>query len=161
MKELIGRTIKEVYINEDGTVMKFITDIGDMYYQCEGDCCSETWFADIIDSDFFLCNPVSHKEYTRLVTDVEELDIPCWLGELANRDNRGRQEYERVYGYKIKAKINFDSQLSRCICDLVIIFRNSSNGYYGGSVEFQGKGRLSLSTVDDTYTKLTGDWRSE
>lgn len=161
MKELIGKTIKEVYINEDGTVMKFVTDIGDMYYECEGDCCSETWFADIISSNFFNFNSVSLAEYDRLVTDVEELEIPYWLNELVSKDERGRQDYDTVYGYKIKAVIKNDTWRRRDDCDLVIIFRNSSNGYYGGSVELQGEGRLSLSTVEDTYIKLTGDWRSE
>ena len=165
MKELIGKTINSVHINEDGTVLKFSTDAGDMYYECYGDCCSETWFADIIDSDFFLCNRVSHLEYARSVTDVEELEIPEWINEMANRDSRGRQEHEQVYGYKIKARINNDSWRNRDFCDLVIIFRNSSNGYYGGSVELVKddewhKNMLGRVTAY-TYTKLTGDWRSE
>ena len=47
MKELIGKKITGLRINEDQSVLAFDTDQGVIAYDAWGDCCSETWFADI------------------------------------------------------------------------------------------------------------------
>jgi len=56
MKELVGKTVKELYVNEDQSLLKFVTDQGEVIYQTEADCCSETWFADIIFGHKFFCS---------------------------------------------------------------------------------------------------------
>ena len=73
----------------------------------EGDCCSESWFADINGAD-------SLRD--AVITEIRTVE----MGEVD--DERTRQDVDRVYGVKITT--------SKGHCD--VVFRNSSNGYYGG-----------------------------
>lgn len=78
------------------------------YAETDGDCCSESWWADILGAK---------AAYGGVVTGVRTLDLPH------PDDNRSRQESDVVYGYALdttKGTVTF-------------AFRNSSNGYYGGS----------------------------
>src|SRR3970282_1185089 len=79
----------------------------DKYVATEGDCCSESWWADIIGA-------VSATP--GVIISIEKIDMPV------PDDNRTRQQYDSAYGYKIFTDLG--------VIDLV--FRNSSNGYYGG-----------------------------
>jgi len=108
-EDLVGKLIKGIYINKSSLdVLEFETDAGPMLYVAEGDCCSESWFADV-DCDNLIGGTV---------TSVKEIDgLPNELVDCFTR-----QEVDRVYGYKIKTDIGEGD----------IIFRNSSNGYYGG-----------------------------
>jgi len=111
MKELVGKKIKEIYIDADNQwYLKFITDDGDIVYETEGDCCSESWFADVICIDALLGAIVNVVDEVEMysVTDTE--------------DSRCRQEYDAIYGYKFQTDKGWAD----------IVFRNSSNGYYGG-----------------------------
>jgi hypothetical protein len=112
MNELLGATIIQVFIdNSEQHYIKFVLDSGEVIcYLAEGDCCSESWFADIIGIDALLGQKIERVE------DFECYDIPN------NRDERTRQEYDAVYKYMLVTRKGY--------CD--IIYRNSSNGYYGG-----------------------------
>jgi hypothetical protein len=115
MKELIGKTVTGLRINDDQSILTFDTvfeTTGAMIaYMAEGDCCSETWFADITGVDALIGGTV---------TDVSEISMTGYNVD----DGRCRQEFDQAYGYKIVT--------NRGYCD--IVFRNSSNGYYGGGV---------------------------
>lgn len=116
MKELIGKTIRNLRIADQEThyaeaVLLFGTDDGDMAFVTDADCCSETWFADIVGVDALLGGTV---------TAAENIELPEPL------DDRTRQEYDQAYGVKITT--------DRGVCD--IVYRNSSNGYYGGWCSF-------------------------
>ena len=154
MKELVGKTIKEMYVNEDQSLLKFVTNQGDVIYETDGDCCSETWFADII---------FNWKFFTSAVTEVTELDVPEWLERSVNKDGRTRQEFDQLYGYNIKANIvggNAYHGNNSTSCD--IIFRNSSNGYYGGSCDLMNQaskwGQEKLEKAE--WTQITEDWQA-
>jgi hypothetical protein len=87
------------FLFSDGEYIDFVT---------EGDCCSETWFADIVGVEALLDS---------LIVLAEEVDVP----DIA--DDRGRQESDSFYGFRIFT--------TKGCCDFV--YRNSSNGYYGGN----------------------------
>lgn len=147
VKRLIGRTISEVWVYDymdergfagddgekedylpyEGAIM-FVTDQGPFQYNCDGDCCSETWFSDIIGFDALIGSPVMSVEPLKMNFDIPE--------------HSSRQDYDSIYGIKIVTQKGH--------CD--IMFRNSSNGYYGGDcspAEFKGlRG----------FKQITEDW---
>ncbi len=107
-KYLVGHTIREMKIADDKKAILFITDKENVIAKMDGDCCSDTW--------------VEHIEMVSLpalVLDVDDIDMP----NLGNPD-----EYEVVayYGCKITTDKGH----------IIIDYRNSSNGYYGGNISF-------------------------
>ena len=132
MKKLIGKTVKSIYIDrESQEYLKFRTDTGDFVYKTDGDCCSETWFADIIG----IASLLNEK-----IINVEEIEMPeC-------TDNRTRQEEDVIYCYKIQT----------CKGHTDIIFRNSSNGYYGGEIGLCKRqhiiDKVKFKKITDDYT---------
>lgn len=118
IERLVGRTIKKIYMNEDN--LKFETDLGDIVFGVEGDCCSHSYFHDFIGVEKLLKGtPVISVESIYLDTSDRQVQV-----------NRNDSEEIQCYGYKIVTEDpNFGDVTS------VFSFRNSSNGYYGGSME--------------------------
>lgn len=114
MEELVGKKILSYLLEEDGTKLTFITDKGKIIYETYGDCCSETWFEEM-NGDF------THG----VVTKVEEKKFPEDMKIEATR-----QEDDELYGYTLTIHSEYGSDR---FAD--IVYRNSSNGYYGGSCE--------------------------
>ena len=131
MKELIGKKIKRIFVNEDQSVMFFETDKVNFAYSVGGDCCSESWFADVIGTNFLL---------TGTVVKVEEVNMYGYNVD----DGRTRQECDEAYGYKI---FTDKGQAD-------IIFRNSSNGYYGG---YLNDVEIDVD-IPATAKEITEDW---
>lgn len=145
MKELVGKKIQGVFVNEDQSLLVFHTDQGVMAYRAKGDCCSETWFADITGA-----KDISGS--VNVVEKVEELLMPDCVAKLYAEDGRTRQEYDQVYGYRITAAKWPHAQMD-------IVYRNSSNGYYGGWCDW-----VDAPTEDEMDTPLTAivtnEWRA-
>jgi hypothetical protein len=130
MNELIGKTVTRLRVNEDQSVLAFDhPDGSSTAYATWGDCCSETWFADITGVSALL---------GARVLEVEAVDLP------EVEDNRSRQNYDRFYGVKLRTSKGF----------VDIVYRNSSNGYYGG-----GAG-LYDDAIPETMTTITDDWQA-
>lgn len=107
---IVGRRIREIRVAEGEHALRFDFNIGEaVVWTTEGDCCSESWW-----SDGFSLNALRGGT----VVSVRELDMPpnpvC--------DVRTRQESDQVYGFEIVTDYG-KSQF---------VFRNSSNGFYGG-----------------------------
>lgn len=106
MKELVGKTVWAVYVNDDASGILF--DLGGgafQGYEADADCCSESWFSEIDNVQNLLRSEVLEVE------------------EKAEQKAEGtRQEEDIVYGYTLKTAKGY--------CD--ILFRNSSNGWYSG-----------------------------
>lgn len=160
MKELVGKLVTGVYVSDDQHFMKFnIKDEQPIIYYADGDCCSETWFADIIvEYGFYREN---RNEYLLQVVECEELDIPEWLHAVIENDGRGRQESETVYGFKLK--FNDLAWNYRKTASMTIVFRNSSNGHYSGSVEMvDQENRYYQAQLEEVeWVEITNNWRSE
>jgi hypothetical protein len=131
MKELVGLKILDVEIGGQEGFLRFITDIVPVVYSTYGDCCSETWFSEIMRID----NLINHT-----VSEVKELYLPQY------QDDKGRQEVDRIYGFSIATEAGHAT----------IVFRNSSNGYYGGSCDLD-QGR-SKTVTDWISLKHLEDW---
>ena len=114
--ELIGKTIVVMKIALDKEAILFVTDKGEnLVAMVDADCCSHTWVESIE-------MPALGLPFT--VSAVEDLDMGK---EPLSYDNFDCLQY---YG----AKIVTDKG------DIVIDYRNESNGYYGGSICWPGDG---------------------
>jgi hypothetical protein len=129
---LVGRTITAMFVNEDQSILVFATNTGDVSLSAMGDCCSESWFADLLGVDVILGQEIK---------SVEEVPLPNY----DVNDGRGRQDEDHVYGFRFTT--------GRGYADL--IFRNSSNGYYGGWLTAQEtEGRPA------NLTAIVADWHA-
>lgn len=104
MENLVNKTVRELFIGPKEEDLIFKCDDIILSYSVDGDCCSESWFADITGLDALF----GHK-----ITKIEEVKMPE-----AIPDGRTRQEYDALYCIKIST----DGGM------VDIIFRNSSNG---------------------------------
>lgn len=109
---LVGRTIRGMSIAAADKLL-FDTDAGFYVYEVEGDCCSSSWYSDVLNVEVLLGERVLSVAADEL---PEDFVMP--------QNNEETDEYFKVYGYTLK------TQYGACN----IIFRNSSNGYYGGDV---------------------------
>lgn len=110
---LEGKIVAKVFVSANQDTLYAETDSGTYAFETYGDCCSETWFADITGLHNLLGNRI---------TATREIEMPN-DGDID--DGRSRQEYDRIYGFRVETKEGYTD----------IIFRNSSNGYYGGWIE--------------------------
>ena len=130
MNELIGKTVSGLRVNEDQSVLVFDHPDGtSTSYVTDGGCCSETWFADITGVAALLGGKV---------IEVEAVGLPTV------DDKRTRQEEDLFYGVKLRT--------NKGMAD--IVYRNSSNGYYGGDIS------LNTSKLPDGLTAIADDWRA-
>lgn len=108
---LVGKTILSVKIATDRMALLFSFNDGtSLVARTDGDCCSQTWI-----------------EHVELPTEFPAKIISAGSIEL-NIDDVTNDDYECLsfYGYKISTDKG----------DMVIDYRNSSNGYYGGDIVF-------------------------
>ena len=109
---LVGRIVRRVDI-ADRTKLLFDTDAGFFVYEVEGDCCSSSWYSDLLNVEVLL---------GERMLSVAADGLPD--GYAMPEDDEESGSYFQVYGYTLK------TQYGACN----IIFRNESNGYYGGNV---------------------------
>ncbi len=110
---LVGKKINELWMSDNDVQMTFVTDDGEFSFCCDADCCSESWINHINFVECLLGGTVE---------SVDDIDMFSLLGV---EPAATRQEYDQVLFHRIFT--------DRGSC--TIEFRNSSNGYYGGSLE--------------------------
>ena len=104
--------LKEIAILPDSAIRFIFFGGMIVVWECYGDCCSETWI-DVISG--------VEKAIGKFVTGVVFLDMP------EKDDGKNRQEVDLFYGIRLYLDYSDDY--------LQIEFRNSSNGFYGGTME--------------------------
>lgn len=113
MKHILeDRIINEIYVADDKEAIKFVTDKGDVIARMDADayCCSYTWVENIeLPAKGFPCKVIETKDLDMAI-DEEEVE----------------GEYIKYYGFEIVTDNG----------SIVIDYRNSSNGYYGGNIVF-------------------------
>lgn len=117
LKNLIGKTIHKIFINT--RFLKFETSGGDYIYEVTGDCCSSSYFF-----DFYGVKNLLGK----VIKEVKEVELITGDKLVYSTDNG---DDIKVYGYQI---FNSDDEIYKPTT-AVFSFRNSSNGYYGGSIK--------------------------
>lgn len=113
---LEGKIIKEIELADHQESIKFVLDSGRVIEaDCWGDCCSHTWIEDVINPELVIGSPV---------LEAKEIELPDTLEHPTKTDNY--EEEMQYYGFEIKT--------AKGVC--TIAYRNSSNGYYGGSLDW-------------------------
>lgn len=133
MNELLGSTVLKVSISEDHTILVFDTDLGRFYYQTFGDCCSETWIDSLTGFDVLIGSPILTHE---------AVEMPAPAHRVPDYKNHFQEELED-YGVKLTTAKGY----------VDIVYRNSSNGYYGGSINL-----IALPPENTKLTEITDDW---
>jgi hypothetical protein len=109
---LENKTITAIEIASDRKAMRFLIDGGEpIVAKADGDCCSSSWIEHI---------EIAARGFPATVVKVEDLDLP------GSTDNDREHECLQVYGLEITTDKG----------EIVIDFRNSSNGYYGGNLSW-------------------------
>jgi hypothetical protein len=108
---LVGKTIFGIKIADDRQALLFETDTGNIKVLADADCCSYTW--------------IEHIELPALgfparVSAVDDLQMPEGKASEFHKDD----DVLQFYGCKIVTDKG----------EIVIDYRNDSNGYYGGSL---------------------------
>ena len=130
MNKLIGKTVAGLRVNEDQSILAFDHPDGtSTSYVTIAECCSETWFADITGVAALLGGKVLNAE----AVDLPTVD-----------DQRTRQEEDQFYGVKLRTDKGWAD----------IVYRNSSNGYYGGEIG------LYNGALPESMTAITDDWQA-
>lgn len=123
---LAGRKLVGVEVINDKTVLAFRFEDGDVFYDCTGDCCSSSWIEHIeLPNDIAGAEIVSVGEPPVIDATDDDAKNPKIEGasEYDPREHECLQVYQTVFG-TTKGEI-------------AVEYRNSSNGYYGGSLELQ------------------------
>lgn len=128
---LNGQKILSLHINDD--VLFIHTNEGIHKFSVVGDCCSHSYFYEINNVWQMLGNTV---------VDIESINMP----EVPASDYKEYEESLQAYGYKIHTNFGYG----------LIVFRNSSNGYYGGYMEYDGL----VNHTEVTGKELTEDWNA-
>lgn len=128
MKKLKGCKIEKILISPDQDYLVFETDKGRQAYYADGDCCSRSWFSGITGVDALLGHTVGEIEA-----------VP-----MSEVDSDPQYDCLKIYGIKLTTDAGRAD----------VEFRNSSNGYYGGSCDPTTLDGLDLSK----YASITDDF---
>lgn len=113
---LVGKTILSITKEDGGNSITFEIESGQkIVADCYGDCCSITWVENIENPDAAIGSPV-------LV--AEDISMPD-----SDHPEDSKREVVAYYGFKI------ETLKGTCIID----YRNESNGYYGGNLDWSVK----------------------
>lgn len=132
MKDLIGKTINKIWISSDDTILVFDTDSGLIGYETQGDCCSSSWFESITGVEALLGQTVQTET---------QIDMP----EPKEREYKNDHYCEALqdYGEKLTTQKGY----------IDIVYRNSSNGFFGGWINLMS----SIPDIQD-FKEITDDW---
>lgn len=109
---LVGKTLSKVELASDKLAIRFTVDGETVVAKCDADCCSSTW----IESVEMPAGGLPAK-----ILCIGDLELP------EDRDRDG--ELVQFYGLKLTTDKG----------DLVLDYRNESNGYYGGNLSWPGE----------------------
>lgn len=115
MNPLVGKTITGIEIAADRQALRFILADGEVVVDVDADCCSYSW--------------IEHVELPALgfpatVVSVDDIEMPDGTASPFHPDT----DVLAFYGCKIVTDRG----------EIVIDYRNDSNGYYGGSLSWPG-----------------------
>ena len=105
---LANRQLASVTVENDGELLVFTMKDGErVVYRAEGDCCSRSWI-----------------EHITVPPDIEGSVIDAWSEQTMGEKDDG---WETIKVYQTSFRTDRG--------EIVVEYRNSSNGYYGGWLE--------------------------
>lgn len=118
MNLLVGMTLKQILLSEDRTFIQFMAIDGQILLaKAEGDCCSSTWIEDVLFPDAAIGSEI---------LAADDIDLPEHLHTPTITENY--EDSMEYYGFQIRTTKGVTT----------IAYRNSSNGYYGGRLDWCG-----------------------
>lgn len=108
---LVGKTLTQVELATDKKAIRFTVDGETVVALCDGDCCSDTWIESV---------EMPAGGLPALILEATDLDLPS---------QPNGYELIQCYGLKLTTDKG----------DLVLDYRNESNGYYGGNLSWPGE----------------------
>jgi len=114
---LIGKTITGMKIADDRQALLFETNAGNIKVLVDADCCSYTWVENV---------ELPARGFPAKVLEVSDLNMPEGKESSFIKDT----DVIEFYGCKITTDRG----------DIVIDYRNDSNGYYGGNLVWPDDG---------------------
>ena len=127
----VGKTLTGIKIADDKMALLFQTTDGDLVVNVDAECCSHTWIESIENTVM---------SFPATVMAVEDIDMPD-LG------SPYRCDVIAYYGCKVTTDRGA----------IVIDYRNSSNGYYGGSLSWPGETPYGGAYNQNASTNNWGD----
>ena len=121
-----NKIVKDVLISKDKTLIVFVCTTGNYAFQTEGDCCSHSW--------------IEHLSGIRTLKSKKPIER---VTDIAMPPAESCNDYDVIKTYGVQFDIAGKGHFT-------IEYRNSSNGYYGGSIEFCNGG-----ISDKTMSELT------
>lgn len=104
---ILGKTVKRLYVSDGSEALKFVfTDGEEIIWETWGDCCSSSWWNDITEVNALFGTPI---------LEFEEVQMD---------DVSSESDWELIQAYGVKLTTQQGKPF--------FVFRNSSNGYYGG-----------------------------
>lgn len=105
---LAGRKLAGVRVSDDKNILTFDFEGGDsVSYRAEGDCCSSSWI-----------------EHLTVPPDIAGTEITAWADQPMGSFER---DWETISVYQ--------TSFLTAKGEIIVEYRNSSNGYYGGWLE--------------------------
>lgn len=112
---LVGKVLTGISLAKDRQAILFHTTLGDIKVLCDADCCSYTWVEGI---------ELPALEFPATVISVDDISMPKTLVSSFHPGS----DVLAYYGCQIKTDRG----------DIIIDYRNDSNGYYGGNLDWDG-----------------------
>lgn len=128
--DLKGETLKRVWMSSDRQELVFECASGSYKFVLDNDCCSDGWV-----EHFTL--PYSFGSGVE-ITEITEKSMDALIPTT--------QDVDLIYSYSFNLKSN-KNIFSRN--QIHFEFRNSSNGYYGSSMDFEGV--VDTKELDKTF----------
>jgi hypothetical protein len=140
---IIGKTVTGLKIAADRMALLFqFGDCDELIVRVGGDCCSHTWIENV---------ELPVNGFPAKVLVVDDLTLPGWFSWLRKskyHDDNSDNDHVSYYGCRIKTDRG----------DIAIDYRNESNGYYGGDLNWDGEGGYYGEGVfDQNVSKL--EWQ--
>jgi hypothetical protein len=110
-KSMVGKTVTAIHLAEDKKAIRFdLSDGSSVIAKCDGDGCSSTWIEHIENPEFLIGSPITLAQ-----------DVP-----MPNPPQPDEDGLVQSYGFKMRTAKG----------DVLLEYRNESNGYYGGSLSW-------------------------
>lgn len=139
---LIGKVVEKIYIsNDDQCFLKLVGSDFEVCLEAEGECCANCYFSEIYNADSLRGREIEGIDFVEIATKVQT--------------EKSRQEYDDIMGIRIRLKSDrYDIDNFGKTCFIGV--RNSSNGYYGGTV------LVSDTPKDVEFVEFIGDvWMAD
>lgn len=123
---LFGKAIADIRINKECDIVMFVTRCGENhYYFAEADCCSDSWFEGFTDVKG-LVNTTPPKQ----IIDAMVTACNC-------KHSSTKQEFDKIQHIIFSTTCLYSEKGIEM--EIVMNLRNSSNGYYNGSISYLGE----------------------